>query len=424
MAEQSWLHTNRRKLLLGGVLAAGAYALKPGDKGGTYNDYFSALNQTLKASKISQPSMVLDLDAIDANIDVLTASISSPKQWRVVVKSLPSMQLLEYIMQRANTQALMAFHQPFLNQVAQRFPGSDVLLGKPLPAAAAQKFYRSLGAGEFAPDKQLQWLIDSVQRLQQYQSVARSLGVTMRVNLELDIGLHRGGFAEEQSLLAALDIVNNNPKHLQLAGFMGYEPFIVKLPNTQSLLEGAKNKYHALLDAARGSFPQFFDKELTYNIAGSQTYSMYETDDFFNDISAGSGVVMPTDFDMDTLSRHRPASYIAAPVLKHYDGVKISGIESLSSVFAAWNPNRQQAWYLYGGNWQAEYESPPGLIRNPIWGHSSNQEMVNGSNNIPLQVDDFIFMRPRQSEAVFLQFGDLLVVRKGQIIDKWPVLGT
>ncbi|MFK7732631.1 MAG: DSD1 family PLP-dependent enzyme [Pseudomonadales bacterium] len=424
MAEQSWLVTNRRKLLLGGALAAGAYVLKPNDKGGPYNAYFSALNQTLKASMVSQPRMVLDLDAIDANIDAITSSIKSPKQWRVVVKSLPSMQLLDYIMRQANTRALMAFHQPFLNQVAQQFPNTDVLLGKPLPAAAALKFYQTLGDTKFSADKQLQWLLDSVQRLQQYQSVAQSLGVTLRINLELDVGLHRGGFSEESHLLAALKIINNDSRHLKFSGFMGYEPHVVKLPNTQSLLEDVKSSYHKLVDAAKRSYPQLFENELTYNIAGSQTYSMYETDTFFNDISAGSGVVMPTDFDMSTLASHRPASYVAAPVLKHYDDVKISGLEGLSSVFSAWNPNRQQAWYLYGGNWQAEYESPPGLLRNPIWGHSSNQEMINGSDKIPLKVDDFVFMRPRQSEAVFLQFGDLLAVRNGQLVDEWPVLGV
>jgi len=423
MATKNWLRTNRRKFLLAGTLAAGAIVLRPSEKGGSHNAYFSQLNQSLKAGKVSQPRLVLDLDAVDANIDAISSRINSPKKWRVVVKSLPSIDLLDYIMRRGKTRALMVFHQPFLNQVVERFPDSDVLLGKPLPAAAAMKFYQSLGDTEFAADRQLQWLIDSVTRLEQYQSVARSLGTTMRVNLELDIGLHRGGFAAAEPLRAALDIIAQDPEHLQLGGFMGYEPFVVKLPNTKSLLDGAKRSYHQLLDSARQSHSRLFGPSTIYNIAGSQTYSMYEDDTFFNDISAGSGVVMPTDFDMETLAHHQPASYIAAPVLKHYNDVKISGIEGLSSVFSAWNPNRQQAWYLYGGNWQADYESPPGLIRNPIWGHSSNQEMVNGSDKVALKVDDFVFMRPRQSEFVFLQFGDLIAVRGGQLESFWPVLG-
>jgi D-serine deaminase-like pyridoxal phosphate-dependent protein len=34
-----------------------------------------------------------------------------------------------------------------------------------------------------------------------------------------------------------------------------------------------------------------------------------------------------------------------------------------------------------------------------------------------------VFFRPQQSEAVFLQFGDIVLFdkEKGQIVDKWPV---
>lgn len=414
----------RRKFLLGGgALAAGAVLLRPSDKGEPYSKYFSRLNQRLRDEKIAQPRMILDLRAIDANIDAITASIRSPKQWRIVVKSLPSIELLEYIMKRSESNALMVFHQPFLNRIAQRFPNSDLLLGKPLPVNAAEKFYTALNNTEFRPDNQLQWLIDSELRLRQYQQLAQANGVKMRISLELDIGLHRGGFDKPESLLVALNIIADDPQHLELAGFMGYEAFIAKLPNTASRLADAKQSYHNLLDAARQQHAALFGENMTFNIAGSQTYTLYEDDDFFNDISAGSGVVMPTDFDMDTLAHHKPASYIAAPVLKHYNEVRISGVEALAPVFSAWNPNRQQAWYLYGGNWQAEYESPEGLIRNPIWGYSSNQEMVNGSDNINLNVDDFVFLRPRQSEFVFLQFGDLIAVRDGQMESLWPVLG-
>jgi D-serine deaminase-like pyridoxal phosphate-dependent protein len=37
-------------------------------------------------------------------------------------------------------------------------------------------------------------------------------------------------------------------------------------------------------------------------------------------------------------------------------------------------------------------------------------------------VDDHIFLRPSQSEAIFLEFGDLLAVRGAQIVARWPVL--
>ncbi len=49
--------------------------------------------------------------------------------------------------------------------------------------------------------------------------------------------------------------------------------------------------------------------------------------------------------------------------------------------------------------------------------------MLNGSAAVPSSaVDDHVFLRPTQSEAVMLQFGDLVVVRGGRIVDSWPVL--
>jgi D-serine deaminase-like pyridoxal phosphate-dependent protein len=46
--------------------------------------------------------------------------------------------------------------------------------------------------------------------------------------------------------------------------------------------------------------------------------------------------------------------------------------------------------------------------------------MLNGSRSVPLRPDDFVFFRPTQSEAVFLQFGDLLVYEDGRITERWP----
>jgi D-serine deaminase-like pyridoxal phosphate-dependent protein len=412
----------RRSVLVAMAAAAGAWWLRPGDTGGPYSDYFGQLNQLLQDSGIGHPRMVLDLDAIDSNVDAIRADIPAPKQWRVVVKSLPSLPLLQYLMARGNTRSLMVFHQPFLNQVAEQVPDADLLLGKPLPVASAARFYQQLVPGEFDPASQLQWLIDTPQRLNEYHQLAREQGLQLKLNLELDVGLHRGGFSSEQGVVQALAQIAADPQHLSLGGFMGYEAFLAKLPGMERNVEKVKQLYRQLVGAGRGEFPQLFEQPLTYNIAGSQTYAFYSDDEFFNDISVGSGVVMPTDFDLPTLARHRPAAYIATPVLKHYDEVLVPGIEAASPLFAALDPNRQQAFYTYGGNWLADYENPPGLKNNPVWGYSSNQEMVNASDSVPLAVGDFIFLRPRQSEAVFLQFGDLLTYRGTSLQGEWPIL--
>lgn len=123
-----------------------------------------------------------------------------------------------------------------------------------------------------------------------------------------------------------------------------------------------------------------------------------------------------------SIAVHRPACYIATPVLKSVGKTELPGAGLLPELMTLWNPNREQAFYTYGGYWKAKPESPQGLSTNPLWGHSTNQEMYNASASVHLKPDDWIFLRPTQSEFVFLQFGELVVHDNGRVTDFWPVL--
>ena len=77
--------------------------------------------------------------------------------------------------------------------------------------------------------------------------------------------------------------------------------------------------------------------------------------------------------------------------------------------------------FIYGGKWMAEPCYPEGLQENPHYGVSSNQQMLTVPHAADTAVDDYVFLRPTQSEAVFLQFGDLCVVRNDRHVGNWPV---
>jgi D-serine deaminase-like pyridoxal phosphate-dependent protein len=418
----------RRAFLYGGGIAAaaatGATVLwKPRDQGAPHDEYFSALNTLLKRDGPGRPVMILDLDRINRNIDVLAASVGADKTYRVVVKSLPSVPLLGHVMQRANTNALMVFHQPFLNAIASAFPDCDALLGKPMPVAAAREFYRSFqtntGTTTFDPARQVQWLIDSQERLDQYQALARELGITMRLNVELDVGLHRGGIEAPEAIDGLLATITNDPDHLSFSGLMGYEPHLTGL---------AAGLNHPAVRQVLGVYEGFIDRirqadidpaTLTLNGAGSHTLRIYERDHTMNDLAAGSGVVKPTDFDTFHLSDNSPAMFIATPVLKRYDDLRIPGDPWIADVLKWWDPNQRRLHFVYGGYWKARYVSPAG-IPEPLY-HTTNQEPITTSRSVDLAVDDYVFLRPTQSERVMLQFGDLLTVKEGELVDVWPV---
>jgi D-serine deaminase-like pyridoxal phosphate-dependent protein len=240
------------------------------------------------------------------------------------------------------------------------------------------------------------------------------------------VGLHRGGVAGPAALSAMLDAIAAHPDHLDLSGFMGYDPHVGMgvpriLGTPQELLARAMRLYQGYVDQLRSEHPTLWREELTLNTAGSPTYRLHEAEDLSNDISVGTGLLKPAHYDLPALAEHRPAAWIATPVLKSTGPVRIPALDERSRLFSWWDVNQRETFFLYGGNWMAQYASPRGLQANALYGRSSNQEIVNGPKSVGLAVDDHVFLRPHQSESVLLQFGDLLAMRGGRIQEQWPV---
>jgi hypothetical protein len=105
-------------------------------------------------------------------------------------------------------------------------------------------------------------------------------------------------------------------------------------------------------------------------------------------------MLKPTHYDLPSLTEHVPATYIATPVLKSTGAVNIPALDDKSKLFSWWDANQRQTFFIYGGNWMAEFESPAGLQSNGVYGRSSNQEMVNGSSAVGLSIEDQVFLRP------------------------------
>lgn len=416
---------SRRSLIKSGIGlgALGSLALiKPNDLGAGHSPYFETISKALDQAHYSRPTLVIDLAKLNTNIQTLREHIADKYHYRIVVKSLPSLPLLKHIASQTNSQRFMVFDEHFLQQMLMHFPKSDFLLGKPLPARSAQKVLEQSAGNR---DSIIRWLIDSPARLQQYQQLAEQQRQKMRLNLEIDVGLHRGGFSSDSALVNSLQRIHQHPL-LTFDGFMGYEPHVVKLPgNSESHLENALSIYAHYVNLAKHTLGDDFPKQVTLNTAGSPSYQLHTrlTADqrFCTELSAGSCLVKPTDFDIATLDDHQAASFIATPILKTLDTAEIPGIPGLADMMVWWNPNLKRSLFTYGGNWKAQPTSPKGLSYNPVYGRSSNQEMLNASLQNPLEMDDWVFLRPTQSEAVFRQFGDIAIFNGEEITEQWSV---
>lgn len=409
-----------------GLVGAAALALRPRDKGAPHTEYFARVSQALREAGIGTPTMVIDRDRLLANARQVLGNVGGRMPLRLVAKSLPCLPMMDLLMQTMQTRRLMVFNLPYLQQLAAQRGDVDLLLGKPLPAAAAAEFYRSFQGGQFQPRRQLQWLVDTPERLAQYRDLARAQQLDMRVSLEIDVGLHRGGVDSVPMLQQMLAILKEEPR-LQWSGMMGYDAHIPKLPLAslrEKALVDAKAVYREYASLATKTLrPEDGAEGLVFNAGGSPTYRMHDGRGAANEIALGSALVKPSDFDTELLQDLSPAAFIATPVLKAGRRFQMPrGVELLGDAARAWDVNQGHVYFVYGGNWLADPVSPTGLAASGLYGNSSNQQAVLGSGTQHLQVDDYIFFRPRQSEAVLQQFGDIVVIDGGGILERWPVM--
>lgn len=386
--------------------------------------YFSKVQKALKRAGLAEPVLIIDRPRLDANIRQLKTMLPSDMGFRVVAKSLPCSPLLTHITRRAKTDRLMSFNAAMALQILDLMPEADQLMGKPLPVAAVSGLFDALPIRKRpAAARQIQFLIDTPQRILQMQTLAHRQKLRLRVNLEIDVGLHRGGTEPGAALGKMLDALTTTPG-LELTGLMGYEPHLSKIPNQAGWRRRARKGAGAIFMEARSQLAARYTAaeiaKMTFNMAGSATFGLYASTTHANEISAGSALVKPSDFDLPILKAFQPAAFIATPALKVSRGVRLPAYEFSDN--PAGKPKSGTTIFIHGGYWMARPVFPSKLKNSALFGRSSNQELLVGPTRTDLAVDDFVFLRPTQSEALFLQFPKIAFFDGRSIADIWEPL--
>lgn len=383
--------------------------------------YFAALSTALAAANLHKPTLVIDLDRLNGNLAEMRRRLPDELGLRIVDKSLPSVPLMRHVAKTFGGERIMSFHLPVTRAMLEAFPEAEILYGKPLPVAALRHALEDASPAERKDLVQrVVWLIDTRERLEQYGRLAVDADVRLRFAFEVDTGMHRGGVADAAGLKDLIDLSLSYPR-LKCEGIMGYEAHIPEIPG---LFGGAKGEMARVLGRLRdfvSALPP--DSRHILNAGGSKTSITYAADGVVNEVSMGSGFLMPTDFDVEALRNLKPAVFIATPVLK-VAPVRLPGPLFVTRALQALGLFPRKGCFLYGGKWSAKPAWPEGMKENAIWGLSSNQQLMALPRDCALAVDDFAFFRPTQSEAVLQQFGDIAVYSDGKIVDRWPVLPT
>jgi len=418
---------SRRALIAAGlgVAAVGAIAaLRPRDAGRPHDAYFRRLQQGLRDAGIASPLVVVDRERMRRNLDRIAQRARLPL--RVVVKSLPSPALVDAAMAAWKTDRTMLFNAAQLVQLASQRPRTRILLGKPLPATAAQRAIADLGKLGGDALERIEWLVDTPERAQQYRQLAHAVQRPLRLNIEIDVGLHRGGVESVEALAAMLATLRGDAL-LRWTGFMGYDAHVAAIPELpgarRRAADTARESYAAMWQAATHGLPAQAQRDtLTLNTGGSLTFQLHTRDGLPNEVAVGSAAVKPSEFDVESLAELEPAVFIATPVLKDLSDFRLpEGVNWIAALARGWDPNQAHAFAIHGGHWNADIASPAGIAASGLFGTSSNQQVMAASGATGLRPDDFVFFRPQHSEAVLLQFGDIAMVEQGRVVEMAPV---
>ncbi|MCJ0926743.1 alanine racemase [Acinetobacter lwoffii] len=380
------------------------------------SNYFQQLTQELKRQGTGTPQLILDLAQYRHNLEVMQSKLPAKLQPRLVVKSLASIPLLKLASEKLNTQRFMVFHLPHLAGIMEAFSQADILLGKPMPIQALKSFYQTLSDQNKINDQgSIQWLIDDVEHLQQYLQLAQRLNIRLHVNIEIDVGLHRGGVQTQQQFIALMKLIQHNAAYLKLSGLMGYDAHVAKLPkilkSPDKSYQQSQQMYQQYKSILQRKFPDLWHEGLCFNGGGSPTFMQHCQQSVCNDLAFGSMLLKPSDFDLENLSALSCALWIAAPILKVLPCSQIPGLELLNYL-----PHQYKAVFIYGGYWRADYIYPEKSRPHVLYGRSSNQEILQMPMQCDIHVDDYVFLRPTQSEAIIPQFAQLYVYAEGKFL--------
>ncbi|MCL6237864.1 alanine racemase [Acinetobacter sp. ANC 5033] len=364
--------------------------------------YFQQLNTLLKQNGTGMPQLIVDVDALNHNLVITQQQIPHNLHPRLVVKSLACMALLQHCATQLKTERFMLFHFVHLKTLFESMPQADVLFGKPMPIQALQHADKAVLQ---TTQSQVQWLIDSEQRLAQYLKFAEQHQLCLRINIEIDVGLHRGGLKTIEELKAILDEIVRHPQHLKFSGLMGYDAHVAKIPrliqSPEQTYQQSQQSYQQFKAYVQQHYPTLCDEHTCWNGGGSPSFSFHCQQSVCNEVSFGSMLLKPADFELKNLHAFQSALWIATPVLKVLPRTELPQLEWLSR----WA--KSQAVFIYGGYWRGDYVYPQGSQPHAFYGRSSNQELVQIPQTSSIDVDDYIFLRPTQSEMIIPQFAQL-----------------
>lgn len=360
------------------------------------------------------PLMVVDLDALDANAADLVrraAPHGDDRPIRVASKSLRVPDLIRRALAASGFRGVLAYTLAEALWLVEQQVSDDVVVAYPSVDRAALARLAASPAARAA----ITVMVDSVE---QVGFLPRPVdGSRLRVAIDIDAGLRLGGghgahlgpkrspLLSAEAVTALARTVVERPG-LALVGVMTYEGQVAGLPDDAPgqrlrslLVRRMKSLSVRQLGPRRAEIAVALDLLLAqagepplafWNAGGSGSLETSAADPVVTEVTAGSGLLVPTLFDHYRAFAPRPAAYFGVPVTRrpgpgvvtvHGGGLVASGPAGPDRLPTPWAPAGLALTTLEGA----------GEVQTPLVGETADR----------LSIGDLVWFRHAKSGELF-----------------------
>jgi D-serine deaminase-like pyridoxal phosphate-dependent protein len=371
-----------------------------------------AAREAAGGEPLPTPTMVVDLDAFDANADDL-ARRAGGVPIRVASKSLRVPALIARALDHPGFAGVLAFTLAEALWLEQHDVCDDIVVAYPtVDRGALARLLASPRAAE-----RITLMVDSTDHLDLVDSVRAAAGprsaegVVVRVAIDVDAGLDLGvtRVGPRRSPVTTAAAAEELARRLQRPGFrlvgvMTYEGQVAGVPDQ---VPGQRLRSAVVRRLKTLSVGQLADRrarvaaglgrvaELEFwNAGGSGSLESSAADPVVTELTAGSGLLVPGLFDHYRAFRPRPAAYFGLPVTRrpdtrtvtvHGGGLVASGPAGADRLPTPW--------------------APAGLSLTALEGAGEVQTPLVGSTAPLLSVGDLVWFRHAKSGEPFEHTG-------------------
>jgi D-serine deaminase-like pyridoxal phosphate-dependent protein len=366
---------------------------------------------TAATAHLDPPLAALDLAALDHNAADLVRRAGG-KPVRVASKSVRCRWVIDRALARDGFSGVMAYSLREACWLADNGV-RDILMGYPTADRGA---LADLAANPVHVES-ITLMVDDAEQLGLIRSVTAD--VALRVCLDVDaslrigrlhLGVRRSPVRTPADAAALAQIAGDSG--LRVVGVMFYEAQIAGLPDTSPAVRLVKNRSAAELAGRRGAVVEAVEKAVgaleIVNSGGTGSLEISSADPSVTEVTAGSGLFVPTLFDRYRAFEARPALYFALPVVRR----PAPGIAT-----------------LFGGGYIASGPAAKSRLPAPVLhglkllgteGAGEVQTPVRGRPAAPLRIGDRVWFRHAKAGELAERFDTIHVVEDGAVVASVP----